>query len=180
MDDRLRSTFSAACDGAVDGLALVAVGGYGRQEMSPASDVDVVLVHDHASGAERVSRVAEALWYPLWDDAVPLDHAVREAEGMVATAGVDLRVALGMLDARHVAGDEQLAARVRSRVLAEWRRTSASRLPELRAACDARAERAGEVAHAAVPRSQGVPRRSARRRGATRTRGDLAGRRAAP
>lgn len=151
MDDRLRSVFSTACGGAVDGLSLVAVGGYGRQEMSPASDVDVVLMHNRAIGADRVSHIAEALWYPLWDDAVPLDHAVREAEEMVAAAGVDLRVALGMLDARHVAGDEQLTVRVRSRVLAQWRRTSADRLPELRAACVARAERAGEVAHAAIP-----------------------------
>ncbi len=151
MDDRLRSAFSAACGGLVDGLSLVAVGGYGRQEMSPASDVDVVLVHDRAVKGERVRHVAEALWYPLWDDAVPLDHAVREAEEMVAAAGSDLRVALGMLDARHVTGDERLTAAARTRVLAEWRRTAGERLQELRRACDARAERAGEVAHAAIP-----------------------------
>jgi len=46
MDDRLRSTFSAACDGAVDGLALVAVGSLGRREPPPYGDVDLVLVHD--------------------------------------------------------------------------------------------------------------------------------------
>ena len=155
MDDRLRSAFSAACGQKTEGLALVAVGGYGRQEMSPASDVDVVLVHTGARSRRRnapqLAELAAALWYPLWDDGVPLDHAVREAEEMVSAAAVDLRVALGMLDARHVAGDEQLAARVRSNVLAEWRRTSADRLPELRAVCSTRAERAGEVAHIAVP-----------------------------
>ena len=153
MDERLRDAFAAAGGLRLDGLALVAVGGYGRAEMSPASDVDVLLVHDdgHPGGSARLADITDALWYPLWDDGVPLDHAVREADAMVAAAVDDLRVAMGMLDARHVAGDERLTSRVRSQVLGEWRRTAAQRLPDLRAACAARAERAGDVAHAAVP-----------------------------
>lgn len=151
MDVRLRRSFATAVGRRVDGLALVAVGGYGRAELSPASDVDVVLVHDPGVPAARVSEVAESLWYPLWDDSVPLDHAVRDAEAMVATAATDLRAALGMLDARHVAGSSRLSADVRTRALAGWRRDAARRLAELRRACSERAERFGDVAHSAVP-----------------------------
>ena len=52
-------------------LALVAVGGYGRGELCPFSDLDVVLVHD---GRRDVAAVADAIWYPVWDQGVHLDH----------------------------------------------------------------------------------------------------------
>ncbi len=153
MDERLRRAFDeavATCRWG-DRFALVAVGGYGRGELSPASDVDVVLVHDSSIAPGEVSRVAEALWYPLWDAAVPLDHAVRDAEQMVATAGADHRAALGMLDARHIAGAGALSARVRSEALRGWRRDASRQVRRLREAAAERAEMAGELAHVAVP-----------------------------
>ncbi|UYM04392.1 [protein-PII] uridylyltransferase [Solicola gregarius] len=133
------------------GLALVAVGGYGRSELSPASDVDVVLLHDPRMPSETVAAAAEKVWYPLWDDGVLLDHAVRSTSAMHDAAVVDVRTATGMLDARGVAGDISLVQSLRSSVLAAWRRDARTRLPELRAACNARIDRAGWLAHAAVP-----------------------------
>ena len=56
------------------GVALVAVGGYGRAELAPSSDIDVVLLH---GGRPDVAEVAERIWYPVWDDGVKLGHAVR-------------------------------------------------------------------------------------------------------
>src|SRR5215472_11277833 len=64
------------------GMALVAVGGYGRRELCPGSDLDVLLLHD---GRRDVAAVAERIWYPVWDAGVPLDHSVRtvkEATGV--------------------------------------------------------------------------------------------------
>ena len=61
------------------GVAVVAVGGYGRGELTPFGDVDVVLVHDDEIATEEVARLAEGLWYPLWDRGLRLDHAVRSA-----------------------------------------------------------------------------------------------------
>ena len=58
------------------GSALVAVGGYGRRELAPHSDLDVVLVLDE--GVEP-GEVAERLWYPLWDSGTTIDHSVRDA-----------------------------------------------------------------------------------------------------
>jgi len=150
MDDRLRAGFGAAA-GRSEGLALVAVGGYGRSELAPRSDLDVVLVHDPAVDADQIAAVAEALWYPLWDDGLDLDHAVRDADEMRRTAATDLRAAIGLLDLRHLAGDEQLSQTVRAAALRDWRRDARRRLPQLCAAGQGRAERFGELTHAAVP-----------------------------
>ncbi len=130
------------------GASLVAVGGFGRSELAPYSDLDVVLVTDDEvpppAGAER-------LWYPLWDSGHQLDHSVRTATGMLEAASGDLKVSLGLLDARHVAGDPGLTLRLRTRVLTQWRRTARERLPELRRLVDARHELMGELAHVSVP-----------------------------
>ena len=87
-------------------LALLAVGGYGRGELCPFSDLDVVLVHD---GRRDVAAVADAIWYPVWDEGVHLDHSVRRPSEVLEAADDDLRVALGLLDARMVWGDARVA-----------------------------------------------------------------------
>ncbi len=133
------------------GLALVAVGGYGRSELSPASDLDVVLLHDPSVPEERVRDVAEAIWYPLWDRGVALDHSVRDTVQMREAAVLDHRAATGMLDARTVAGDAGLVLALRSEVLADWRRDARRRLAEVREAREARIARSGWLAHSAVP-----------------------------
>ncbi|MDT9593892.1 [protein-PII] uridylyltransferase [Nocardioides zeae] len=130
------------------GTALVAVGGYGRRELAPYSDLDVLLVHDPDVDP---AAVAELLWYPLWDSGAKLDHAVRSTEETMAAAGGDLKVALGLLDLRHLAGDSNLTLRLRTWVFAEWRRTARERLPELRRLTRARHELVGELAHLSVP-----------------------------
>src|SRR4051812_49111091 len=84
-----------ALDGAdATGLALVAVGGYGRAELAPHSDLDVVLVHDDGAGETMVRTVAEDIWYPLWDAGTDLDHSVRALSEVIGAAGADPRVAL--------------------------------------------------------------------------------------
>ncbi|MEO6512457.1 MAG: nucleotidyltransferase domain-containing protein, partial [Nocardioides sp.] len=127
--DALCSAAFAAAGLPEAGVALVAVGGYGRSELAPGSDLDVALVGD--DGVD-LGEAAERLWYPLWDSGTRLDHSVRTASGLLTLADKDLRVALGLLDLRHVAGDPGLTLRLRAEVLASWRRTARSRLPELR------------------------------------------------
>ncbi|MPZ94521.1 MAG: [protein-PII] uridylyltransferase [Propionibacteriales bacterium] len=145
-DARLRELLEGA--DAPPGLALVAVGGYGRRELSPYSDLDVVLLH--ADGVDP-AQVAEQVWYPLWDDGIDLDHAVRTLDQMRDAAAADLRTALGLLDARHVAGDPSITLQARSLLLADWRASARERLPELARQGAERAERSGDLAHAAVP-----------------------------
>jgi len=130
------------------GCALVAVGGYGRRELAPYSDLDVVLVHEPVVD---LGDAGEKVWYPIWDSGARLDHSVRAVPEMLEQADADLRVATGLLDMRHLAGDPNLTLRLRSDVLAHWRRTARERLPGLRELVRKRHELVGELAHQSVP-----------------------------
>ena len=146
--DALCARAYTASGGPDVGAALVAVGGYGRAELAPCSDLDVVLVSDE--GVD-VGEVARQVWYPLWDSGTKLDHSVRTMPEMVGAADTDLKVALGLLDVRHLAGDPNLTLRLRTTMLAHWRRGSRDRLPALRDLVRSRHERVGELAHLSVP-----------------------------
>ncbi len=65
-------------DGESVGVALAAVGGLGRRELVPFADLDLVLLHD---GRPEADRIAEAVWYPLWDSGIPIDHVVYSGPG---------------------------------------------------------------------------------------------------
>lgn len=152
---RLRSTLVRAADAFLSGLldepgsALVAVGGYGRGELSPGSDLDVLLLHD--DGRSGVQATAGRLWYPVWDCGVALDHSVRTVSQAVEVADGDLKVALGLLDARHVAGDPTLTGSLVARSREAWRRSAPKRLPQLHQAGLDRAAAFGEVAFLLEP-----------------------------
>lgn len=149
-DDWLRELFLAS--GAEElGCTLVAVGGYGRGELAPASDVDVLLLHPSAVASADVAEVADRIWYPIWDSGLKLDHSVRTPAQARRLAGQDLRVVLGLLDARTVAGDERLTVETRSSVLGDWRAMAKQRLDELRAGVEERAAQYGELAHLLEP-----------------------------
>ncbi|MFD6655619.1 [protein-PII] uridylyltransferase [Streptomyces parvus] len=145
-DDWLTGLFTAAATRAgVRGAALVAVGGYGRGELSPRSDLDLLLLHDGSADPAAVAALADAIWYPVWDLGLALDHSVRTPGEARKTAGEDLKVQLGLLDARPVAGDLGLVASLRTAILADWRNQAPKRLPALHELCQERAERAGEL-----------------------------------
>ncbi|MGA3220273.1 MAG: nucleotidyltransferase domain-containing protein, partial [Acidimicrobiales bacterium] len=93
-----------AAGGATAGVALLAVGSLGRGDLAPGSDLDLLLVHD---GRPGITELADRLWYPIWDDPMPLDHSVRTLSQVGEAAESDLRVAQGLLDARPVAGDAE-------------------------------------------------------------------------
>ncbi|MEU6240366.1 [protein-PII] uridylyltransferase [Streptomyces sp. NPDC047024] len=148
-DDWLAGLFATAAPG-IKGVSLVAVGGYGRGELSPRSDLDLLLLHDGSDPA-AVAALADRLWYPVWDLGLTLDHSVRTPAEARKTAGDDLKVHLGLLDARHLAGDLGLTAGLRTAVLADWRNQAPKRLPELQELCAERAERQGELRYLLEP-----------------------------
>ena len=134
--------------GAEADVALVAVGGYGRREMLPRSDLDVLLLH---AGRDDIAGIADRIWYPVWDSGAELDHAVRTVPQARRVARTDLKVALGLLSARHVAGDPDLTERLRAGALEDWRAAAPARLAELHAAHDERARTSGELAFLLEP-----------------------------
>ncbi|GAA5212536.1 [protein-PII] uridylyltransferase [Streptomyces thinghirensis] len=147
-DEWLSGLFAAA--GPLRGVSLVAVGGYGRGELSPRSDLDLLLLHDGGDD-KAVAALADRLWYPVWDLGLALDHSVRTPAEARRTAGEDLKVQLGLLDARHLAGDLGLTAGLRTAVLADWRNQAPKRLPELQELCAERAARQGELQYLLEP-----------------------------
>ena len=148
LDGALTRSLSAAADAVEGRLSLAAVGSYGRAELSPGSDVDVVLLHD---GHTNVAEVADRLWYPLWDAGFVLGHAINTVKEEVALAERDLHALTAWLDARHVAGDPELftdgVARIRR--LAQRRRSRL--IDDLRSAAEVRREKFGLVAEMLEP-----------------------------
>jgi len=151
-DDWLAALFEAGAEagGGLKGVSLVAVGGYGRGELSPRSDLDLLLLHD-GGDTDAIAALADRLWYPVWDLGLALDHSVRTPAEARRTAAEDLKVQLGLLDARHLAGDLGLTAGLRTAVLADWRNQAPRRLPELQELCAERAERQGELQYLLEP-----------------------------
>ena len=139
---------TAAVRGGTDGLALVAVGSLGRREPPPYADLDLVLVHD---GRPEIAALADALWYPIWDAGLRLDHSVRSVTEAVGVASTDVKAGLGLLDARLVAGDPDLAGNLRAATLASWRQAAAKLLPQLRDLRRSRSRQVGELAFLLEP-----------------------------
>jgi [protein-PII] uridylyltransferase len=131
------------------GVALVAVGGLGREEPAPYGDLDLVLVHN--GKVNGLTALADSLWYPIWDSGVGLDHSVRTIDEALAVAKDDLKAMLGLLDARHIAGDETLWGPLRGRVLELWRSTALSRFDELKELCRSRWDLLGDGAFLLEP-----------------------------
>jgi [protein-PII] uridylyltransferase len=152
-DDLLRSLYSDA-EARVPArrkgtVALVAVGGYGRRELAPYSDIDVLLVHDGRPAG--IDELAAALWYPLWDSGLQLGHAVRSLDQQLARADEDLDAATAQLSARPVAGDDELAGRLAAEGRTRWRRNGRRWLDALRSRVIERREQAGDVAFLLEP-----------------------------
>ncbi|MFI7098314.1 [protein-PII] uridylyltransferase [Streptomyces sp. NPDC050161] len=151
-DDWLAALLTAASAASgVPGAALVAVGGYGRGELSPRSDLDLLLLHDGRAGPAAVAALADHLWYPVWDLGIDLDHSVRTPAQARKAARDDLKVQLGLLDARHIAGDPALTAALRTTAYADWRESAPKRLPELHDLWRERADRQGELQYLVEP-----------------------------
>jgi [protein-PII] uridylyltransferase len=130
-------------------LALLAVGGYGRSSLCPYSDLDVVLVHD---GHRDIKAVADAIWYPVWDEGVHLDHSVRRPAEVLSAAVEDVRVALGLLDGRLIWGEPKVSEPLLAKARLAWReRLGTQYLPLLEAQMGERRNAAGDVAFLLEP-----------------------------
>jgi len=146
VDAWLSALFDQAGD--TDGCALVAVGGYGRAELSPRSDIDLLLVH---RGRKDIGSVAEKVWYPIWDEGLKLGHAVRTIKEALSLASDDLETATSLLSCRPVAGDPVLCDELSSKALALWQKRSKRFLTELSRSVKDRHARNGEVAFLLEP-----------------------------
>lgn len=103
-------------DGAASGVALLATGGWGRREICPFSDIDLLfLTRDPPGDATRA--LADRVLYPLWDSGIEVGHAVRSLGDALELARDDLATTTALLDARALAGDAALAGELEQELL---------------------------------------------------------------
>ncbi|HCP91291.1 MAG TPA: [protein-PII] uridylyltransferase [Spartobacteria bacterium] len=96
-------------------LALVALGGYGRGELNPFSDVDVMLLHGQnaAKVSPYLEQTVEQILYLLWDIGFKVGHSTRSIKEAITQANRDMRTKTAMLESRYLAGDAELAREFR-------------------------------------------------------------------
>lgn len=131
-------------------IALAAVGGYGRGELSPGSDLDILFIHSGRVSSEKLKAFVNEVLYPLWDSK-SVDHSVRTRSETRDAATSDLRVATGLLDIRFITGNADLVAHVHSDALELWRKNAKDNLQELHKSLKQRHTRAGELAYLLEP-----------------------------
>ncbi len=132
----------------LDGIALLAVGGYGRRELSPLSDIDVVLVHGPSvDGGE----VAEALWYPVWDRGLKMGYVVVTPDQAAQLLAEEFEWATAFLDTRLVAGDAELHAEIDRLVADVWSTRTNELLDHLARTVRDRHQQRGDVAFQIEP-----------------------------
>ncbi len=134
-----------------DDVAIAAVGGFGRGELSPGSDLDILIIHRGTLSEEDLSSFVNKILYPLWDKKIKVDHSVRTRSEVREVAEADLKVILGLLDIRLVCGSAALVADVQIDALDEWRKNSKRRLLELEQSLLERHQRSGELAYLLEP-----------------------------
>ena len=118
VDVILRHVFAAAANNLGDSampLALLALGGYGRGELNPFSDVDVMLLHGNNAGkvSSYIEQMAEQILYLLWDIGFKVGHSTRSIREALDQANTDMQTKTAMLESRFLAGDRFLAREFR-------------------------------------------------------------------
>ncbi|MBM9615139.1 [protein-PII] uridylyltransferase [Desulfobulbus rhabdoformis] len=116
VDDFIVDTYKAASavQKARGKIAVIALGGYGRSELYPYSDIDLLLLHDWWS-KKSMQQVVEAILYPLWDEGFEVGHSVRGVKDAIAFAQEDFHFQVALLDARLLTGSEELFEELKNR-----------------------------------------------------------------
>jgi len=151
LGDLFAAATAPVARSSTDGLALVAVGGYGRGELCPTSDLDLILLHRGKGDRKELTATTERLWYPLWDSGLKLGHAVRTVKEALALAATDFNTATAQLDVRLIAGAADLADDLHRRATEQWRATGSRWLRTLGESVAERHAKAGEVAFLLEP-----------------------------
>ena len=113
MDRILQQAYRHCFAGCKQQLALLAVGGYGRGELHPYSDVDLMILVD-ATETESTRDLISAFFTLLWDIRLEIGHSVRTVEDCIQEAEADITVATNIMEARLLAGNEDLFERMQA------------------------------------------------------------------
>ena len=109
------AVYPAANPTAGEHLAIVAVGGYGRGELAPFSDIDLLFLHPYKT-TPYTEQVVEYLLYTLWDVGLKVGHATRSVEDSLRQARSDLTIRTALLEARFLWGDQMLYSELKQQL----------------------------------------------------------------
>ncbi|MDE2461281.1 MAG: nucleotidyltransferase domain-containing protein, partial [Gammaproteobacteria bacterium] len=118
VDAQVQRVFQFYFSAGAEDLALAAVGGYGRGILHPYSDIDLLILQRSGNHAEA-DRSIGAFIAALWDIGLQASHSVRTVEECVAEARADLSVATNLMEARHLAGAEDLCRQLQKQMQPE-------------------------------------------------------------
>ena len=107
MDSFISQRYNKLPEDKKKGTALVAMGGYGRQEHFPFSDVDLMVLYS-PEAEEAVPAVSDAVFYPLWDAGLDVGHGVRTVQDCLEDALNDFFLQVALIDARFICGSRPL------------------------------------------------------------------------
>jgi [protein-PII] uridylyltransferase len=151
VDTLLCALFELAQQGSYAPIALVAVGGYGRAELFPYSDLDLLFLFD-AAEAHAAARIAEFILYILWDLGLKVGQSHRTVEETIALAKQDFTIRTNLLDARFLAGKDSIFTAMQEQFEREIRSGSALEFVEAKLAeRDARHMRFGDSRYMLEP-----------------------------
>jgi [protein-PII] uridylyltransferase len=131
-------------------IALAAVGGFGRGELSPGSDLDILFTHIGLT-EKSLSVFIKAMLNPLWNLGRQIDYSVRTGAQTKAISKGDIKVVFGLLDIRHIVGNQDLTTGVARTAVKQWRRRIRNYLPMVRESIDLRSRTFGELAFLLEP-----------------------------
>src|SRR5258707_6919160 len=132
-------------------LAIVAVGGYGRGEMAPFSDIDLLFLLPYKR-TPHTEQVVEYLLYMLWDLGLKIGQSTRSVDECLRQARSDLTIRTGLLEARYLWGEQALFNELKRRFDSDIVRGSAAQFVEAKLAeRDARHQRVGDSRYQLEP-----------------------------
>ena len=105
-------------------ICLIALGGYGRSELNPHSDIDVMFLHDgqvvgHSRAHPYLARMLDGILYPLWDIGLKVGHSVRTVTDCVQEANAEMQSKTAFIEARLIVGDEALFKKFQQAIVAK-------------------------------------------------------------
>jgi [protein-PII] uridylyltransferase len=105
-------------------VAVAAIGGYGRAELNPHSDIDFMFLHKRQVSSSSkpmpyLSKMLDGFLYPLWDIGLKIGHSVRSLDDCVKVANSDMQAKTSLIESRLIAGDEELFAKFQKTLVAK-------------------------------------------------------------
>jgi [protein-PII] uridylyltransferase len=132
-------------------LGVIAVGGYGRGELAPHSDIDLLFLSSYKK-TPHTEQVVEYMLYLLWDLGLKVGHATRSIDECIRLAKADLTIRTSVLESRHICGHEELFTTLRRRFIKEvMTGTEMIFVEEKLAERDARHQRMGDSRYVLEP-----------------------------